>query len=402
LKKENLTFLPISVNIAGKKIVIIGGGKVGYHKAVILNRFTDKATVISPQFHEGFDALPFERIQKEYEKEDLRDAFLVYVCTENELLKKKKKKEADQSGILTSVRDNPPLCDFISPAIVKQDNGTIAVSSNAQDVYQSIDIRNRIEQYWGEGDVPQRILRHLYRVASGLESSLTGERAIQGQLKQSYTKAVADYQLSPALHKLFQSAMHTGKRVRTETKIAEGAVSHSQITVDILKQKQIDLKAKAVGIIGVNKLTEDILKYLSSRGAINLFMSNRNFDKAQALATQYNGVAVNLNNKQKLLKVVDILICATSAPHLVINKEDIPNDKELLIFDLAFPRDVEECIGEMKNIELFNLEDIEHFAKQNIRLREEEIDKANQIIDEEIVKFYQWQNHIEKLEPVYE
>lgn len=146
MPKSNLTFLPISVNITGKKIVIIGGGKVGYHKAVILNRFTDKATVISPQFHEGFDALPFERIQKEYEKEDLRDAFLVYVCTENELLNRQIKKDAEQSGILTSVCDNPPLCDFISPAIVKQDNVTIAVSSNAQDVYQSIDIRNQIQK----------------------------------------------------------------------------------------------------------------------------------------------------------------------------------------------------------------------------------------------------------------
>ena len=255
---------------------------------------------------------------------------------------------------------------------------------------------NRIEQYWGEGFVSERIVRHLYRVASGLESSLPGERAIQAQLKQSYAKASAGYHLSPALHKLFQTAMHTGKRVRTETKIAEGAVSYSQVTADLLKRRQIDLKTKLIGIIGVNKLTEDILKYLSSRGAINLFLSNRNFEKAQAMASTCNGVALGLEHKQAMLRMVDILICATSAPHFIINKEDIASNKELLIFDLAFPRDVDDSVGKMKNIELFNLEDIERFAGQNINLRKEEIHKAEQIINEEIARFYQWQSHRSK------
>ncbi|MDR1682217.1 MAG: hypothetical protein LBS25_02355, partial [Candidatus Symbiothrix sp.] len=121
---------------------------------------------------------------------------------------------------------------------------------------------NRMELYRGEGETPEHIIRHLYRVAAGLESSLIGERAIQGQLKQAYQSAMEKYRLSPQLNRLFQSAIHTGKRVRTETKIATGAVSHSQVTVEILKQEKIDLNKKIVGIIGVNKLTEDILKFL--------------------------------------------------------------------------------------------------------------------------------------------
>ncbi len=252
---------------------------------------------------------------------------------------------------------------------------------------------NRVELYWGEGIVPKTIVQHLYRVASGLESSLPGERAIQAQLKQSYAKASVKYHLSPALHKLFQSAMHTGKRVRTETKIAEGAVSYSQVTVDILKQKKINLNNKIIGIIGVNKLTKDILKYLSARGAVNIFLSNRNFEKARTMASGYNGIAVNLDNKRAMLRMVDILICATSAPHTIIDKVDISIEKEMLIFDLAFPRDVEKSVGKMKNIELFNLEDIEHFARRNISLRKEEIHKAEQIINEEITRFYQWQSY---------
>jgi glutamyl-tRNA reductase len=255
---------------------------------------------------------------------------------------------------------------------------------------------NRMEVYWGEGEVPEDIVKHLYRVASGLESSLVGERAIQGQLKLAYAGASEKYCLSSSMHRLFQSAMYTGRRVRTETKIAEGAISHSQVTVDILKQRKIDLKRKIISIIGVNKLTEDILKFLTSRGAMNIFMSNRNLDKVKSIAKEYNCTAISLDNKNSILEFTDILICATAAPHTIIGKEDIPKDKELLIFDLAFPRDVDENVENMKNVELLNLEDIERFAKENVSLRKNEIHKAERIINEEIVKFYKWVSYVSK------
>lgn len=153
MKREDLNFLPISINITDKKILIIGGGKVGYHKACILNRFTDRATIVSPQFVDGFKDLPFELIQKKYSKEDLEGVFLLYICTENEKLNAEIKSEADDLGILASVCDNPILCDFVSPAIFKSDNVTVAVSSNARDVYQSINIRNQIKILVENGDL---------------------------------------------------------------------------------------------------------------------------------------------------------------------------------------------------------------------------------------------------------
>lgn len=249
---------------------------------------------------------------------------------------------------------------------------------------------NRTELYWGEGEVLDNTVRHIYRVAAGLESSLIGERAIQGQIKQGYAEALAKYRLSPSLNRLFQSAMHTGKRVRTETKIAEGAISHSQVTVDILKQRGINLKQKTIGVIGVNKLTEDILKFLVSQGAVNILLSNRNIEKAQEMASRYNVTVMNLGHKKAIIEFSDVLICATSAPHSIINKEDIGEEKELLIFDLAFPRDVDENVKEMQQIDLMNLDHIEAFAKENMNLRKNEIHKAQQIIDEEIEKFYHW------------
>ena len=156
MKREELNFLPISINITNKRILIIGGGKVGYHKATILSRFTDMAIIISPQFHEGFNSLPFQLIKKSYDVEDLKGAFLVYVCTENEELNALIKRDAERFGILTSVCDNPILCDFTSPAIYKDENITVAVASNARNVYQSIDIRNQIQKLVVGGELKIR------------------------------------------------------------------------------------------------------------------------------------------------------------------------------------------------------------------------------------------------------
>lgn len=148
-----MNFLPISINIENKKILIIGGGKVGFHKATILNRFTNEATIISPTFHEGFDKLPFQLIQKAYEPDDLAGVFMVYVCTENEILNQEIKQEAEKRGVLASVCDNPPLCDFISPAIYKDDNLTIAVASNARQVKRSIRVRDEIKKQIENGTI---------------------------------------------------------------------------------------------------------------------------------------------------------------------------------------------------------------------------------------------------------
>jgi siroheme synthase-like protein len=138
--------MPIAINISGKKIVIIGGGKVALHKATALSRFTAEAEVVAPEFHPGFDALPFRRIEKAYSPAALDGAFLIYICTGDEELNASIKSECERRGLLASVCDNPRLCDFISPAVCKEGDLTIAVTSNARNVKQSIAVRNRIQE----------------------------------------------------------------------------------------------------------------------------------------------------------------------------------------------------------------------------------------------------------------
>ena len=141
-----LQFLPVSVNITQKKLLLVGGGEVALHKASILSRFTDRVAVVAPEFHAGFAALPFERVQKAYEPDDLTGADMVYICTGHEALNREIKDECARRGVPASVCDNPSRCDFISPAVYKDGNVTIAVSSNGQNVRQAIAIRNQIQQ----------------------------------------------------------------------------------------------------------------------------------------------------------------------------------------------------------------------------------------------------------------
>lgn len=261
---------------------------------------------------------------------------------------------------------------------------------------------NRSEIYYGDGDVPDEVARHLFRVVSGLESAIIGERAVQGQVKEAYYTAKDQRPLPAELHKLFQSALQVGKRVRNETEISHGAVSHSLAALEILeealnhkqrKEEQrltldsfadLDLQNAHITIIGVNKLTADILKFLQNKGAKMVFLANRSQIKAHYLADPLGIKVYTLDEKKDFLAHTDILISATSAPHLIFHKEDIPEDKRLLAIDLAFPRDIDSRLNELPNVQLYNIRDVERKVRENIEVRGAEVEKAEVIIEEEI------------------
>ena len=245
---------------------------------------------------------------------------------------------------------------------------------------------NREELYYGDGDVPDDVARHLFRVTAGLESALIGERAVQGQVKDSYQQAQLQYRLTAEMHKLFSCALEVGKRVRTETEISQGAVSHSLAAIEILQQEQVDLSQSRITIIGVNKLTSDILKFLKNKGARMVFLANRSQIKAHQLADPLGISVFELHDKQRFLADTDIIISATSAPHAVIDAKDIPAGKKLLAIDLAFPRDINPSVGRLPNVRLYNLSDVERRVRENISVRKKEVVRAEAIIEEEIAE----------------
>ena len=243
---------------------------------------------------------------------------------------------------------------------------------------------NRSEIYYGKGEVPDEVALHLFRVVAGLESAIIGERAVQGQVKEAYYTAKDQRPLTAELHRLFQSALQVGKRVRNETEISHGAVSHSLAALEIIEDGNIDLKNARITIIGVNKLTADILKFLQNKGAKMVFLANRSQIKAHYLADPLGIKVYTLDEKQEFLSKTDILISATSAPHLIIRKEDIPEQKSLLAIDLAFPRDIDSRLSELPNVQLYNIRDVERKVRENIEVRGAEVEKAEAIIEEEI------------------
>lgn len=246
---------------------------------------------------------------------------------------------------------------------------------------------NRVEWYHGQGEVPFEIARHLFRVVSGLESSIVGETAIVNQVKTAYEDASRQIALNRSLHKLFQTALFVGKKVRTKTGISNGAMSHSQAVVDILLQKQVKLDGLAITIIGVNKMNEKIIQFLITKGASAIFIGNRTYEKASALAAKYDSKALKFEHLGETLQNTDVLISATSAPHFVIKKENFPQNKSMLIFDLAVPRDIDPDVTRLENVDYYNIESIEGEVKKNLEIREEKVFHAEDIINRELEKF---------------
>ena len=246
---------------------------------------------------------------------------------------------------------------------------------------------NRMEFYNGVGEVPSRIARHLFRVVSGLESSLIGETAIQGQIKSAYLEACEKNNLSKGIHHLFQTALFVGKRVRSESGISRGAMSHSQAAVEIISQSGINLNKALISLIGAHKLNEDIIRFLQNKGAETIFLANKSYEKAESLSRKHGCQMMKLDQLPDMLQFSDILISATSAPHLIVNFNDFPKDREMLVLDLAFPRDVDDRIGQLPGVTLFNLETIENTVNQNIGKRKAEVTVAEMLIEEEIIFF---------------
>ncbi len=246
---------------------------------------------------------------------------------------------------------------------------------------------NRFEVYQGDGFVDANHVNHLFRVVSGLESGLLGEASIQGQVKQAYLTQAAHKKLSPTLHKLFQTALFVGKRVRSETRISQGAMSHSQAVYQLLSTILPSLNGLNITVVGVHHINENIVRYISAKSDSSVFIANRTYDKAQVLAQKYGSLAIGFDDLKNTLAKTDVLICATSAPHYIIHPHMVPDEKEMIVFDLAVPRDVHPDVANFKNIKLFNVDEVEKAVNQNIEKRNSCVEQAERIIEEEKDKF---------------
>lgn len=234
-------------------------------------------------------------------------------------------------------------------------------------------------------------VHYLLRVICGLDSIIKGEDQILVQLKKAYFEALDKETTSSFLNIIFNQAIETGKRFRAESRINEKNISLDSIAVKFIKTKFESLEDKKVFVIGVGDLSQSILALLHKMNNCHLTMTNRSLKKSIELQKVFPDVqTAEFSEKYNIIKNMDIVISATSAPHLIIEKakiEDILNDgKKRFFLDLAVPRDIEISIGEFENVSLYHLEDIWDEYNKNVEKRDEIVEKYFYIIEDQLKK----------------
>lgn len=244
----------------------------------------------------------------------------------------------------------------------------------------------------------QEAVRHLFRVASGLDSMILGETQILGQVRDSFFLAQERGHTGSIFNQLFKRAVTAAKRAHTETDIGKNAVSVSYAAVELAKKIFDDLNNKTVLIIGAGKMSELTAKHLHASGARRVMVVNRTKERAEELATRFQGRAFGMESLARTLKEADIVISSTGAPDYIVTREmlaDIMKQRRgraLFLFDIAVPRDLDPEINKLDNVYLYDIDDLEGVIAQNLQEREREAEKVGLIIGEEMAEFKQWLN----------
>jgi glutamyl-tRNA reductase len=239
--------------------------------------------------------------------------------------------------------------------------------------------------------------RHLYRVSAGLESMVVGEAEIQGQVKRAYEAALERESTGPLTNHLFMAALQAGKRVRTETAIAERQLSLPGVAVALARELLAPgLEGRPAVIVGTGETGELTARALSDSGCRTVFVASRRRDRAISLARRFGGESVSFDELPVALERADIVVAATASPHLLLEAQALGEVMEarrrrpMLLIDLAVPRDIDAACAEIPGVSLYDVDDLEAVVARNRRVRQAEARKAEGIIEEEIQHFAAW------------
>ena len=239
-------------------------------------------------------------------------------------------------------------------------------------------------------------IRHMYRVASSLDSMVVGEPQILGQLKDAYDEALKLKSTGVVLNKLMRKSVSVAKRIRTETKIAESAVSISFAAVELAKKIFDDLPTKSFMLLGAGEMAELAARNLINSGVRDVLITNRTIARAEELALDFHGKVVPFENFIHELIHTDIVICSTGAPHYILLKDQVHRtmkerkQKPMFIIDISVPRNIDPQINDLDNVYLYDVDSLQGIVDTNVQERAKEAEKAEKIVDEEIGSFLKW------------
>jgi glutamyl-tRNA reductase len=250
---------------------------------------------------------------------------------------------------------------------------------------------------WGN-----QCVRHLFRVASGLESMIVGETEIFGQVKRAYELAIGAQATGKLLNRLFQKSFQVGKQVRSSTGITRGSVSVGSVAVDLAEQIFGDLDGCKIMILGAGETSEKTARAFRSRGAEQIFVSNRSFERASALAAMTGGRAIHFEDWEQEFRDLDILVSSTAAPHAIITLEKLVpflrarRYRPLFMIDLAMPRDIEPAVNRLDGVYLYDLDSLQAMAERTLEVRKQEAAHCDQLIEHHVQDFQVW---VERMQP---
>ena len=239
-------------------------------------------------------------------------------------------------------------------------------------------------------------IRHLFSVVAGLDSMVLGETEILGQVKKAYQAAQAAGATGRHLNKLFQRAFNVAKEVRTNTNITRGAVSVGSAAVDLAERIFGRLEECKVMILGAGETSEMTAGALQARGVKTIFVTNRHYDRAAALAEKMGGRAVHFDEWPREIGEVDILIGSTAAPHHVLTAAQLKPimhtraDRPLFCIDLAVPRDIEPAVNDLEGVYLYDIDSLQRIADDSLAVRRQELRICEEMIERHVSEFSEW------------
>ena len=240
-------------------------------------------------------------------------------------------------------------------------------------------------------------VRHLFRVAAGLDSLIVGEPQILGQVKDAFQTAADRRCTGPVLSKLFHWSFVVGKRVRTETGLGEGAVSIGFAAVALARKIFGQLEGRRVLVIGAGEISTLTAQHLRTSGAGEILIASRTTAQAETLATTVSGRTLPWDDLMHGLSTADIVVTATGSQRPIVTRAQVEavigrhRPDPLFIIDMAVPRDVEGSVGDMEQVFLYNVDDLQTVVQENLSRRRSEVERAEAIVSEEMAKFAAWQ-----------
>ena len=233
-------------------------------------------------------------------------------------------------------------------------------------------------------------IRHLFRVASSLDSMVVGEPQILGQLKQAWEAAREQGTVSGVLDAVLTSAFSVAKRVRSETEIGQSAVSVSFAAVELAKQIFGSLKGHKVLLVGAGKMSELAARHLERAGVGEILVTNRSAERAHQMAELFNGRIVDYTSYIQVLPEIDVLIASSGAPHFILHKEEMKKvmsarrNRPMFLIDIAVPRNIEPSVNELDSVFLYDIDDLQKVVEQNVLGRKHEAEEAERIVTDEV------------------